>query len=243
MPAFSWTTDPELALVEQGNLHELVVLNSGAAKGAGFSKGLAIGTSYEENTKRAIAIGVPFGPDGYYSVRTPHLVADLEVDFPYVPGLLAYRVGPAICSLLDEVRSEYDFLLIDGQGIAHPRGIGLASQIGVLYNLMSLGVTRNNLFGRCGQPPPGRFNHSPILHARRTDILGYAVSLGEKCPPCYISPGHRLSPDEAVDLFRRIAGTNTCFPRPLKRAHALANTGARAIWNRRKNDLIGEEKQ
>jgi deoxyribonuclease V len=143
----------------------------------------------------------------------------MEVDFPYVPGLLAFRVGPAICRALDKFSADFDLLLFDGQGIAHPNGIGLASHIGVLYNKPSVGVTRNNLFGTVMDPPEGERNYTDITHPRSTKVLGYALSLGPTCS---------LTPLEAVQLIMQITREGSCFPGSLAKAHSVANKAARS---------------
>ncbi|MGH9200553.1 MAG: endonuclease V, partial [Vicinamibacterales bacterium] len=111
---------------------------------------------------------------------------------------------------------------------------GLASHIGVLYDRATIGVTRNNLYGHVNQPPAGRFNRSPIINPRTNILTGYAVSLGDKCQPIYVSPGHRLTAEDAVTVLCRIAGPDTCFPWPLRRAHAIANATAKRYWHTHK---------
>lgn len=227
MPAFSWTTDVDDAKSEQRHLRDLVRLETALPPSLEFEKGVAIGSAYDENSKRCLAVGVLFDSSGRYSKKEKH--ATVDVDFPYIPGLLAFRVGPAICKLLDEVIEGVDLLLFDGQGIAHRRGLGLAAHIGVLYDKPSIGVTRNNLYGDFTEPPAGRFNRSQITDPRTARVIGYAVSLGEGCDPCYLSPGHKVSLDDAFEIVCRISGDDTCFPRPIRRAHAIANSEARIL--------------
>lgn len=233
MPVFSWTTDIDEAKSEQRSMRELVRLETAMPESLDFDQGIAIGTSYEPNTKRAFAVAVPFDRDGEYSgvLREVSVV----VDFPYIPGLLAFRVGPAICAVLDAIIDRVDFLLIDGQGIAHQRGLGLAAHIGVLYDKPTIGVTRNNLFGKYDGPPSGRFNYFPLRHPKRGYTIGYALSLGERCQPLYLSPGHRMSLEDSLRMIRKISGENTCFPRPLQKAHTVANAAARKFWKRQKH--------
>ena len=230
MPAYFWTTDPREAEREQLALRELVSVHSGPLR---FTRGLAIGTAYDENSRCCLAIGIPFNQ--YGRCEAPFEARIREVNFPYLPGLLAFRVGPAICALLDDVADEFDLLVFDAQGIAHARGLGLASHIGVLYDKPSIGITRNPLFGSFVPPVPGKFTHTSILHPRRNITIGYVLCLGVGCEPVYVSPGHRISLRETLIVMRKIAGRG-CFPQPLRRAHAAANAAARKLWRRHETE-------
>src|SRR5437868_1965378 len=126
MPSFSWLSDETEALKDQAALRELVQITPLMLPEV--IRGFAIGTAYNDEDRRAVAVGVSFRVGGRY--EEGEFVETQEVDFPYVPGLLAYRVGPAVCNLLDKHADRLDLLVFDGQGIAHPRGIGLAAHIG-----------------------------------------------------------------------------------------------------------------
>lgn len=239
MNPFVWTNDPDVAKKEQTALRKLVATEHPDGEGWQFKKGLAIGTAYDENTRRAVAVALEFDPSGRYSRISRS--ADVEVDFPYVPGLLAFRVGPAICKLLDEQDDDYDLLLFDGQGIAHPRGIGLASHIGVLYGKPSIGVTRNRLFGEALEPPIQANAASPIYHPSSREIVGYSWVPGESTPAIFVSPGNLIDPKEALQLVRGITRPNSSFPTCLARAHGMANTARRQMLRKRdKQDNLGE---
>lgn len=227
MPAFHWTTDVEEAKLEQRSLKDLINLNTTLPESLEFNRGMAIGVSYVKSENIAVAVGVEFDSTGWYSKRDTK--ASMQVDFPYKPGLFAFRVGPVICKLLDDVIKEIDLLFFIGQGIAHNRGVGLASHIGVLYNKPSIGATRKSLYGNYVEPAKGRFNSSYLTHPINGKVIGYSVSLGEDCEPFFISPGHNISTHDALTIVNNISGEDTCFPRPLRRAHAIANSEARSI--------------
>ena len=227
MPAFSWTTEVEEAEREQRTLRDLVRVDNSSLAPLKFTKGVALGSAYDEKSKRAFAVGVFFNQTGRYSSRDREPLVSVEVEFPYIPGLLAFRVGPALCALLDECADGVDLLLVDGQGVAHPRGLGLASHIGVLYDKPSIGMTRHGLYGQFTEPPRGRFNRNPIEDPRTRALIGYAMSFGEGCEPCYLSAGHRVTLEDAFRIVCDVAGDRSCFPRPLQRAHAMANARAR----------------
>lgn len=238
MSKFYWTTNSKKAIREQTSLKNLLSLNTALPPSLEFNSGLAVGAAYEVHTKRSFAVALRFDKKGRYDRKEKLTVANLEVDFPYKPGLYAFRVGPAICEVLDSIVDDVDLLLLDGQGIAHPRGFGLASHIGVLYNKPAVGVTRNNLYGSYVRPPAGKFNHTELLHLKTGTCIGSVLSLGTKCRPIYVSPGHRMSVQDSLSIVCRIAG-HTCFPQPLNRAHAIANATARRFWIQHKSTLKG----
>ncbi len=236
MPAFSWTRDPVEAEREQLNLRELLNLKSSLAEPYEFGTGVAIGTAYDENTSTSVAVGVRFDHTGRcYGGKK---VAAAKVDFPYLPGLYAFRVGPAVCAVLDGFMDDIDLLLVDGQGTAHPRGFGLASHIGVLYNTPAVGVTRNNLFGSYNEPPTGWGNHSPIINPSTGRTIGYALSLGKKSAPFFVSPGHLFSAVDAVQLALKVSRPDDAVPEPLKHVHRWANAEARKHWRQTKHNLL-----
>jgi deoxyribonuclease V len=219
MTAFSWARDEQDAARDQAALREIV--KSEKLDLPSVARGLAIGTAYADSDEKAVAFGIRFRTAGRWEDDEVYEVED--VSFPYVPGLLAYRVGPAVCKLLDRHVDKVDILIFDGQGIAHPRGIGLAAHIGALYNKPSIGITRNSLFGRYIEPARGRFNYSGVTHPKTGQLIGYAVSLGDNCNPIYVSPGHRCDVPSAFDFLKRISEPRDCVPKPIRRAHAGAN--------------------
>ncbi|MBU4256820.1 endonuclease V [Patescibacteria group bacterium] len=234
MAIFSWTTDKEEAKQEQQTLYNLLELRNALPNLPSFKRGIAVGSAYEENTKRAFATAIFFDQNGKCSHKIMRV--NVEVNFPYVPGLLAFRVGPAICSVLDKIINQADLLVFDGQGIAHQRGFGLASHIGVLYNKPSIGVTRNVLYGKYINPPKQRFAYTDVFHPKNKTVIGYALSLGANCNACYISPGHNIDIETSLKVICNIAG-ETCFPFPIQKAHALSNKEAKAYWKNKQNML------
>ena len=230
MPPYSWTIDPAKAEREQLNLRELIKPKRSSRALPPLSNGIAIGTAYDPNSKHSVAVGLRFDLAGAPAGKPA--IAAIEVDFPYVPGLLAYRVGPAVCSLLDEIGESNGILIFDGQGIAHPRGFGLASHIGVLYDRPAIGVTRNHLFGDVIPPPSRRQQSTQILQPSQNTKIGYALVLRDGCNPCYISAGHLLSSEDALELVCGMEVAGDGFPSALERAHALANRYAKTNWHR-----------
>ena len=147
--------------------------------------------------------------------------ASIETSFPYIPGLLTFREGPALLEAFRRLRSEPDVIFFDGQGIAHPRGLGIASHMGVLLDRPTVGVAKSLLVGTVTEPGPARGSTSPVL--RNGETIGMAVRTKERTKPVYVSVGHRIDLLSAVDLVLA-AARGYRLPEPTRQAHLFANT-------------------
>ncbi len=116
--------------------------------------------------------------------------------FPYVPGLLSFREAPLYVDVLRRLTQPPDLLLCDGQGIAHPRGFGLAAHLGVLFDLQSVGVAKSRLVGEYREPGSRRGCATQLRVAGK--IVGRVVRTRDGVKPLFVSPGHRISIDEAA---------------------------------------------
>ncbi|MBS1263289.1 MAG: Endonuclease V [Methanonatronarchaeales archaeon] len=125
--------------------------------------------------------------------------AEGETPMPYVPGLLVFREMPTAMAAVESLDDEPDALLVDGSGAIHPRFAGLATHLGVALDLPTVGVIKNLLCGETEEPTEvGEAN--PVLYEGR--LVGYSFLSKERCNPVYVSPGHRFSPEGALDLVR-----------------------------------------
>ena len=138
--------------------------------------------------------------------------------FPYVPGLLSFREIPAILAALGGLRRAPDLIFCDGQGYAHPRRFGLASHLGVLLDLPTIGCAKSRLIGEHAEPGRERGCWSPLLH--QGERIGAALRTRAGSRPMYISIGHGLSLERAIALTLEAgepAGRSR-VPRPTQRA-------------------------
>ena len=139
--------------------------------------------------------------------------------FPYVPGLLSFREIPAILDALRRVEPTPDLLLCDGQGLAHPRRLGLACHLGVLTGIPSIGVAKSRLIGSHGEVPEARGHWTPLVYHDET--LGAVVRTRSKVKPIYVSIGHRVGLSTAVAYVMRCT-TRYRLPETTRHAHRLA---------------------
>jgi len=146
--------------------------------------------------------------------------AEKPLDFPYVPGLLSFREGPAILAAFDKIKQWPDLAFFDGQGIAHPRKIGIASHIGVLLDVPSIGVAKSPLAVRGEEPGPEPGSWTP-WHNRKGELLVAALRTRPRSNPLYISPGHRIALPTSLDYVQStLRGYR--LPEPTRQAHNAA---------------------
>lgn len=210
-----WDVTPKEAIAIQKRLCERLILRDDfgeirrvAGVDCGFEEGGAI-------TRAAVAV-----------LSFPALelveqsVAHVPTSFPYVPGLLSFREIPAVLAALETLASLPDLILVDGQGYAHPRRFGIASHLGVLLGLPTIGVGKTRLLGHHEEPPEGRGRWTPLRD--KEEIIGAVLRTRERVKPLFISAGHRISLETAVDYVMRCT-THYRLPETTRQAHRLAS--------------------
>jgi deoxyribonuclease V len=142
--------------------------------------------------------------------------------FPYIPGFLGFREVPALLAAWARLDPKPDLVMVDGHGIAHPRGLGIASHLGVLLDLPTIGVAKSVLVGE----PAGMLGAEPgarvplVWHGR---AIAMALRTRARANPLYVSVGHRVGLESAVEWVLRTAGRGYRLPEPTRLAHLAAN--------------------
>lgn len=158
-------------------------------------------------------------------------VATASVDeaslFPYVPGFLSFREAPSYLAALAKLAVQPELLLVDGQGVAHPRGLGIASHLGVHLDLPSIGVAKSLLYGQLEGELPEEAGSAVRLVARGQQI-GWVYRSRAKVQPLYVSPGHRVGMAESLEFVRSLGG-KTRLLEPLRQAHLEAGEARRRL--------------
>jgi len=149
--------------------------------------------------------------------------------FPYIPTYLAFRELPVLVALLDAVRDMSqmaDVVLVDGTGLLHHRHVGIASHLGVVMDVPTVGVTKRLLYGTVDTDGMASREVRWVMDPdRREQRLGAAVKTSARAHPIYVSVGHRIDLDTAVDWV--LAASARKLPEPIRRADALSRETAR----------------
>lgn len=213
--ALPWIYDLDEAIHIQDNLSRCVSLiwdNRSVKTIAG------IDVSYAEVTIHA-AIAVYRYPE---LTQVAEAKGEAPEGFPYVPSLLAFRVGPAILEAWERLKHTPDLVMIHGHGTAHPRGLGLASHIGLWLNLPTIGVAKTRLYGNHAEVGPLLGDWSEIRDEHNPKrVIGAALRTQADTKPIYVSPGH------LIDLPHSIEFVLACcrkyrMPEPIRAAHTVA---------------------
>jgi deoxyribonuclease V len=157
-------------------------------------------------------------------------VVSADVEVPYVPGYLSFREMPLCREAIGALRDAPDVVLVDGQGIAHPRRFGLACHLGVELDIPTIGVAKSLLAGKYEEPAPERGSMSPLWLG--DEIVGMAVRTRTGVRPLYVSIGHRITLSEAIELVLSYANRYR-LPEPSRLAHNIARDAASASRDNR----------
>jgi deoxyribonuclease V len=147
-----------------------------------------------------------------------------ETAFPYIPGLLAYREGPALIKVIEKLKTKADLLIFDGQGLAHPRGAGIASMMGSLMDKPSIGAAKTRLIGSFVEPGKAKGSTSDLIYKEK--IIGMVVRSRADVKPLFVSVGYGISLNRAVEFILKTC-VGTRIPLPIRQAHHLANEARR----------------
>ncbi|MGW4893404.1 endonuclease V [Kitasatospora sp. NPDC004240] len=196
-----WPTTEAEALAEQERLRPLVLPYGGAAPADGLIAGVDV--AYDDERDLVVAAAVLLERDGLTVVEEATAVG--RIAFPYVPGLLAFRELPAVLDALAALGRTPDLVVCDGYGLAHPRRLGLASHLGVLTGLRTLGVAKTPFTFDHREPGAERGAWTPLVDTATGEEVGRAVRTRPGVKPVFVSVGHRIGLTEAVDTVLALA--------------------------------------
>jgi deoxyribonuclease V len=140
--------------------------------------------------------------------------------FPYIPGLLSFREAPSLLEAWEKLKTKPDVLMLDGQGIAHPRRFGIACHVGVLLDWPTIGCAKSILVGKHGELGLEAGSRTPLID--KGEQVGVALRTKNKVSPVYVSPGHLIDLDSSIDLVLRSI-TRYRLPETTRQAHLLVN--------------------
>lgn len=146
---------------------------------------------------------------------------ETQEEFPYIPGLLGFREVPTLLQIYQQLEERPDLIMVDGHGVSHPRGLGIASHLGVLLDVPTIGVAKSILVGKSAQDLPEEVWSRVPLEWRGKEI-GVCLRTKKRCLPLIISAGHKISLNTAVEwVMRCLKGYR--LPEPTRQAHLAAN--------------------
>ena len=209
-----WKLTPEEAVALQQDLRARVVADSPIDLD-GLRLVAGVDVSVKANRSRAAVVVLSLPELRIVETAT----AEQDVPFPYVPGLLSFREGPVLEEAFAKLERTPDAFLFDGQGIAHPRRIGIASHMGLWLQRPTIGCGKTRLVGRHKEPAPERGARTPLVD--RGETIGAVLRTRERVAPIYVSPGHLADIDSAVELVLRLT-TRYRLPEPIRAAHNAA---------------------
>ena len=141
---------------------------------------------------------------------------------PYIPGLLGFRETPSLIKAYQKLEIKPDLILVDGHGISHPRGLGIASQLGVVLDIPTIGVAKSILIGKMqGTLGEAAGSQAPLVW--KDQIIGMLLRTKVNCLPLIISVGHRVSLETAINIVKKCL-TKYRLPLPTRQAHLTSNS-------------------
>lgn len=213
-PLHPWKVTPEQAIRIQENLRHRIILNKA------FSSVRTIGggdVSYQKEGDFLFGTMVVLSFPQMETLEVATAIG--KISFPYRPGLLTFREGPILIKAFQKLSMRPDLLIFDGQGIAHPRGMGLATHLGIWFNLPSIGCAKTPLLGEFATPGPFRGSFGSIQKSGRE--VGAVLRTKSWVKPVFVSPGHRIDLPTSIRLI-----LESCqgfrLPEPLRKAHQLS---------------------
>ncbi|MCR8844067.1 deoxyribonuclease V [Paenibacillus sp. SC116] len=160
-----------------------------------------VDVAYSKSNDKLIAAIVILESDSLELVES--VVIEDTVQFPYIPGLFSFRELPPIIKAFEKIKTTPQLVVCDGHGLAHPRRFGLASHLGVLYDIPTIGCGKTKLLGHFIEPDQNRGDHSPLVD--NNEIIGSVLRTQKSIKPIFVSIGHRVSLKTACEWILRLS--------------------------------------
>ncbi|QSJ16958.1 deoxyribonuclease V [Nostoc sp. UHCC 0702] len=195
--AHNWPGTLEEAIAIQEQLRSQVITEDKFKQPVQYVAGVDMGFEADGTISRA-AVAVLSFPELQVIETT---LAYRPTTFPYIPGFLSFREIPAVLDALEKIKTIPDIILCDGQGIAHPRRLGIACHLGILIDIPTIGVAKSLLIGKHEELPETRGSWQPLID--RGETIGVVLRTRTKVKPLYVSSGHKVSLPTAIDYVLR----------------------------------------
>lgn len=191
-PLHDWNLTAQQAIELQKQLAYEVINYDDFIKPIKTVAGIDLGYDPNSNISRAVVVVLKFPELELIESQE----AKMPVQFEYIPGLLSFRETPVAIKALEKLENAPDLILCDGQGLAHPRGFGIACHIGLIADVPTIGAAKSVLVGKFENLGEKRGSVAPMIY--RKQIVGAAVRTRDGVQPMYVSAGHRISLETAI---------------------------------------------
>ena len=193
----NWNLTTSEAKTIQEELRKEVITEDRFEEPVKYVAGVDMGFEADGTISRA-AVAVLSFPDLQLQEQT---IAKRPTTFPYIPGFLSFREIPAVLDALQKINTTPDIILCDGQGLAHPRRLGIACHLGVILDMPTIGVAKSWLIGDYEEVPQEKGSWKPLIH--KDETIGAVLRTRANVKPLYVSSGHRISLPTAIDYVLR----------------------------------------
>jgi deoxyribonuclease V len=213
----SWDVDYQEATAIQNTLKKQLILHDGTKTGP-LNVIAGADISYGRNSDLFFAAVVLLSYPDMQPIEEVHAIGNIS--FPYIPGLLSFREGPVLLKAFEKLLGAPDLVMFDGQGIAHPRGLGLAAHMGLFLDMPTIGCAKSRLCGEHQEPGLLPGDYEDLLYQGK--VIGSVLRTKVRVRPVFVSPGHRISKERAREV------TLACcqgyrLPEPIRQAHLAVN--------------------
>lgn len=209
----SWEVSPQEAIKIQKDLKSNISLKKSFNK---IDKIAGVDVSYYQN--KMIAGVIIFKFPNLKIIERQSFVA--SINFPYIPGLLTFREGPSILSAFKKIKNEPDIILFDGQGIAHPRRMGIATHLGLFLNRPTIGCAKSRLSGKYTSVGEQKGDYTPLKEGE--EVLGVVLRTRKGVKPIFLSPGHKIDLHNSIEIVLKCI-VKYRLPLPVREAHIFVN--------------------
>jgi deoxyribonuclease V len=174
--------------------------------------------SVSKDSLKIVAAAVVLSAEDFAIVETADAVR--KADFPYIPGLLSFREAPACIAAVEKLNTRPDVFVIDGQGIAHPRRLGLAAHLGLFFDEPTVGCAKSRLTGAFDEPGLEKGSYADLKDG--DEVIGAVVRTRTNVKPVFVSVGHKCLLKDAVNIILASARKYR-LPEPTRLAHQLVS--------------------
>ncbi|GAB1545411.1 deoxyribonuclease V [Scytonema sp. NUACC21] len=214
-----WPNTLDEAIKIQEQLKSEVITEDNLNESVQYVAGVDMGFEEDGTISRAAVVVLSF-PDLQLQEQS---IARRPTTFPYIPGFLSFREIPAVLDALEKIKTTPDLILCDGQGIAHPRRLGIACHLGIIADIPTIGVAKSLLIGKHEDLSEAKGSRQPLIHQGET--VGVVLRTRTGVKPVYVSSGHKVSLPTAIDYVLRCT-TKYRLPETTRLADQLASSKA-----------------